>query len=76
MVGLSVLAAAAVPDHAALAAGAALALRYTAEIVLSPVGGGVAERHGAERLLVWLSLAAAESRALADLGRPDYVRIS
>jgi hypothetical protein len=64
VVGLSVLAAAAVPDHAALAAGAALALRYAAEIALSPLAGVVAERRGAEHLLVWLSLAAAGSLAL------------
>ena len=38
VLGVSVLAAAAVPDYAALAAGSALALRYIAEIVLGPAG--------------------------------------
>jgi hypothetical protein len=46
IMGLSVLAAAAMPDGAALAAGAALALRYAAEIVLGPAGGAIGERHG------------------------------
>ncbi|MCC6472456.1 MAG: MFS transporter [Burkholderiales bacterium] len=59
VIGLTVLASAAIPDDAALAVGAALALRYLAEILLGPVGGHAAERWGAERLLVLLSLAAA-----------------
>jgi MFS family permease len=47
VVGLSVLAARAVPANAALAAGAALALRYAAEIALGPPGGaGRALRRG------------------------------
>src|SRR4051812_2072963 len=46
VIGLSVLAAAALPSVAALAAGSALALRYVAEIVLGPVGGGLAQRFG------------------------------
>src|SRR5262249_54301114 len=37
-------------------AGVLMALRYVSEIVLSPVGGHMAERFGAERLLVSLSL--------------------
>ena len=68
VIGLSVLAAAAVPDHAALAAGAALALRYAAEIALGPVGGALAGRHGARRLLVLLSLAAAVGLAMVGMG--------
>ena len=46
VLGMSVLAAAAVPDYAALAAGAALALGYIAEILLGPAGGALAERQG------------------------------
>lgn len=68
VIGLSVLAAAAVPDRAALAAGAALALRYAAEIALGPVGGALAGRHGARRLLVLLSLAAAAGLAMVEMG--------
>jgi len=68
VLGLSVLAAAAMPDHAALAAGAALALRYAAEIVLGPVGGAFAERHGARQLLILLSVAAAGGLALVGIG--------
>ncbi len=68
VLGLSVLAAAAMPDHAALAVGAALALRYAAEIALGPVGGAFAERHGARQLLVLLSVAAAGGLALVGIG--------
>jgi len=64
VLGLSVLAATAVPGHAALAAGAALALRYAAEILLGPAGGALAERHGARRVLVLLSLIGAGGLAL------------
>lgn len=59
VLGISVLAAAALPDYAALAAGAALALRYIAEILLAPLGGGLAERHGPRRVLTVLSVATA-----------------
>ena len=51
VIGLSVLGAAALPGYAALAAGAALALRYVAEILLAPLGGGLAERYGPRRVL-------------------------
>ncbi len=68
VLGLSVLGAAAVPDYAALAAGAALALRYAAEIALGPLGGTLAGRHGVRRLLVLLSLAAAAGLAMVGLG--------
>ena len=59
VLGISVLAAAAMPGYAALAAGAALALRYVAEILLAPLGGGLAERYGARRVLTVLSVATA-----------------
>jgi MFS family permease len=59
VLGISVLAAAALPGYAALAAGAALALRYVAEILLAPLGGGLAERYGARRVLTVLSVATA-----------------
>lgn len=59
VLGLSVLAAAALPQGAALAAGAALALRYLSEIALGPLGGSLGERFGAGRMLVLLSLGSA-----------------
>jgi hypothetical protein len=63
VLGMSVLAAAAVPEYAALAAGAALALRYIAEILLGPVGGALAERY-ARRVLMLLSAASAAGLAI------------
>src|SRR3954454_14105746 len=59
VVGLSFLAAEARPAGAALAAGTALALRYVAEIALGPASGAVAERFGATRLLIALSIGCA-----------------
>jgi hypothetical protein len=59
VVGLSVIAVAVSPQGATLAAGMSLALRYVAEIVLGPPGGIVAERCGAKRALVAISLASA-----------------
>ena len=59
VLGLSVLAAAALPGYAALAAGAALALRYIAEILLAPFGGTLARRYGPRRVLTALSVATA-----------------
>lgn len=56
IIGLTVLGQQLMPDGAALAAGMLLATRYGAEIILSPVGGRLAERWGPERLLVSLSL--------------------
>jgi len=56
VIGLSFLGKDLLPGSAVVAAGVLLALRYGAEIVLSPVGGRMAERWGAERLLVWMSL--------------------
>jgi predicted MFS family arabinose efflux permease len=68
VLGISVLAAAAVPDYAALAAGAALALRYIAEIMLAPAGGGLAERYGARRVLMLLSISTAAGLAMIGTG--------
>ncbi|BEP61750.1 hypothetical protein GmRootV213_23040 [Variovorax sp. V213] len=59
IVGLSYLGKDLMPGGAVIVAGALMALRYLAEILLSPVGGHMAERFGAERLLVSLSLATA-----------------
>ena len=56
------------PEGAVLAAGAALALRYLAEVVLGPPGGALAERVGAARLLVLLSLASAAGLLLIGFG--------
>lgn len=64
--GLSLLAKATIPNGAAVAAGAAMALRYLAEILLSPASGAMAQRHGARWLLILLSLAC--SLALLLLG--------
>ena len=68
VVGLSVLAAEAAPAGAALAAGTALALRYLAEIVLGPPSGAVAERFGARRLLIALSIGCAVGLAAIAVG--------
>jgi len=59
VLGLSVLGAASLPGYAVLAAGAALALRYVAEILLAPLGGKLAERHGPRFVLTVLSVATA-----------------
>ena len=56
IVGLSYLGKDLLPGGAVIVAGVLMALRYLAEILLSPVGGHMAERFGAERLLVSLSL--------------------
>jgi DHA1 family inner membrane transport protein len=56
IIGLSYLGKDLLPGGAVVAAGLVLALRYLCEIVLSPVGGLMAERFGPERLLVTLSL--------------------
>jgi MFS family permease len=68
VLGLAVLAREAMPAHANLAAGAAMALRYLAEIVLGPPGGALAERVGARRLLVLLSCASAAGLAAIGFG--------
>ncbi|OAK61223.1 MFS transporter [Variovorax paradoxus] len=59
IVGLSYLGKDLMPGGAVVVAGVLMALRYLAEILLSPVGGHMAERFGAERLLVSLSLVTA-----------------
>jgi DHA1 family inner membrane transport protein len=56
VIGLAYLGKDLLPGGAVLAAGLLMALRYFSEILLSPIGGHVAERVGPERLLVSLSL--------------------
>jgi len=56
VVGLGYLGKDLMPGGAVMAAALLMALRYFCEIVLSPIGGHMAERLGAERLLVSLSL--------------------
>lgn len=56
VIGLAYLGKDLLPGGAVLAAGLLMALRYFSEILLSPVGGHIAERVGPERLLVTLSL--------------------
>ncbi len=56
IVGLGYLGKDLLPGGAVMAAALLLALRYFCEIVLSPLGGHLAERFGPERLLVTLSL--------------------
>jgi hypothetical protein len=68
VVGLSLLAAAASPDSATLAAGVSLAMRYMAEIVLGPPGGSLAERLGAKRALIAVSLVSAVAYAAIGSG--------
>jgi predicted MFS family arabinose efflux permease len=57
VIGLAYLGKDLMPQGAVLVAGLLMALRYFCEIVLAPLGGHMAERFGAERLLVTLSLA-------------------
>ena len=56
IIGVSYLGKGTMPEGSVLVAGMVLAVRYLGEIVLSPVGGRLAERFGPVRLLVWLSL--------------------
>ena len=56
IVGLGYLGKDLLPGGAVMAAALLLALRYFCEMALSPLGGQMAERFGAERLLVTLSL--------------------
>jgi DHA1 family inner membrane transport protein len=56
IIGLSYLGKDILPDNAVIVAGLLLATRYMGEIVLSPIGGLLAERVGAVKLLVALSL--------------------
>jgi MFS family permease len=76
IVGLAITVAAHQPHGAIVAAGAAMALRYALEIVLSPVSGRVAQRAGPRRLLVGCAMTAAFGLALvamADLSSSDAV---
>lgn len=59
VIGLAYLGKDLLPGSAVVAAGLLMALRYFCEIVLSPIGGHMAERLGALRLLVTLSLTTA-----------------
>jgi MFS transporter, DHA1 family, inner membrane transport protein len=59
IIGLGYLGKDLLPGSAVIAAGLLMALRYLSEIVLSPMGGHMAERFGAERLLVTLSVTTA-----------------
>ena len=68
VLGMSVLARAALPSYGALAAGGALALRYVGEILLGPTGGGLAERFGPRRVLTVLSVLTAVGLALIGAG--------
>jgi hypothetical protein len=68
VIGLSVLAVAAIPNYAVLAAGAALALRYVAEIGLGPSGGALAQRYGARPVLTLLSVSTAAGLAVIGAG--------
>jgi predicted MFS family arabinose efflux permease len=56
IIGLSYLGKDLMPAGSVIVAGGVLALRYLGEIVLSPIGGRMADRIGAEKLLVSLSL--------------------
>lgn len=56
IIGLSYLGRGVLPGHPAVAAGLLLAARYLAEILLGSASGRMAERYGAETLLVVFSL--------------------
>lgn len=68
VIGLSVLAAASMPEGALLAAGAALALRYASEIALGLLGGVLGERFGPSRVLILLTLGSAAGLAAVGMG--------
>jgi predicted MFS family arabinose efflux permease len=65
--GLAITVAALQPDGAIVAAGAALALRFGLEIVLSPLSGSLAQRVGPRALLIGSSLMAVFGLALVAL---------
>jgi len=56
IIGLSYLGKDIFPGGAVMAAALLMALRYLGELLLSPVGGHLAEKYGARNLLVSLSL--------------------
>lgn len=64
---LSLLAAATFTGNAPLAAAIALALRYCAELLLSPAGGRLARRFGARQLLAALTVASGVALAIVDV---------
>lgn len=66
--GLSLIAKSSVSSGAVLAAGGVLALRYLSEMLLSPVSGSLAERFGAMRVMVVLSLTLAGLLLVLGLG--------
>nr|WP_200938873.1 MFS transporter [Acidovorax sp. Root402] len=66
IIGLSYLGRDVLPGHPVVVAGLLLSVRYLAEIALSVVGGDLAERYGAEVLLV--GFAALTSLALVGFG--------
>jgi MFS family permease len=68
--GLSLLAVAGLGRTGVIAASVAMALRYLSEILLSPLGGSLAHRYGARRMLVALSIAAATALALLGGSEP------
>lgn len=68
--GLALLAKASMPQGAVIAAGMAMSLRYICEIALSPVGGSIAQRVGAKRLLIILSILCAGGLILLGVGGP------
>ncbi len=68
VLGLAFLAAQAMPQGAALAAGGALAARYLAEVLLGPPAGRLAERFGAAQVLLVVTLASAAGLAVIGLG--------
>jgi DHA1 family inner membrane transport protein len=59
ILGLAFLGKDLLPGQAVLVAGLLLALRYLSEMLLGRMGGRLADRHGAMRMLVALSLATA-----------------
>lgn len=59
IIGLSYLGKSLMPEGAVLVAGVLLALRYLAEILLSPSGGRAADRFGPERMLLLLAVCTA-----------------
>jgi MFS family permease len=69
-VGLALLAREQLPEGAAIAAGLVMATRYLFERTLAPVGGRLAERVGARRLLVIVSLIASAAFVLLALDSP------
>lgn len=69
--GLSLLASSSAAGSAVVLAGAAMALRYVSEIVLSPVGGAMAQRIGARYLLILLSFGCAVGLML--IGLPNWI---